>query len=138
MSDGSVRADKWLWSVRLFKTRSAAAQACRLNQILIEDQVVKPSRSLRANDILVVKHGPIDRTLRVKAVLEKRVGAKRIDEFLEDLTPPEAWEALREAREQTPAESRLPRRRRRPPDETGSPTNGRLRISRKHILDTQN
>lgn len=100
-SDGTVRADKWLWSVRVFKTRSAAAQACRLNQVLIEDQAVKPSRSIRANDILVVKHGPIDRTLRVKAVLEKRISAKILDDYLEELTPPEAWDALREAREQT-------------------------------------
>jgi ribosome-associated heat shock protein Hsp15 len=68
---------------------------------LIEDQAVKPSRSIRANDILVVKHGPIDRTLRVKAVLEKRISAKILDDYLEELTPPEAWDALREAREQT-------------------------------------
>ncbi len=100
MSDGSVRADKWLWSVRLFKTRSAAAQACRLNQVMIEDQAVKPSRAVRVDDIFVVKHGPIDRTLRVKATLEKRVGAKRLEEFVEELTPPEAWEALREVRAQ--------------------------------------
>ena len=100
MSDGSVRVDKWLWSVRLFKTRSAAAQACRLNQVMIEDQTVKPSRAVRVDDIFVVKHGPIDRTLRVKATLEKRVGAKRLEEFVEELTPPEAWEALREVRAQ--------------------------------------
>ena len=100
MPDGSVRADKWLWSVRVFKTRSAAAQACRLNQVLIDDQAVKPSRSITADDILVVKHGPIDRTLRVKAVLEKRIGAKLLDDYLEELTPPEAWEVLREARAQ--------------------------------------
>ena len=101
ISDDSVRADKWLWSVRLFKTRSAAAQACRLNQVLIEDQAVKPSRAIREDDILVVKHGPINRTLRVKAVLEKRIGAKLRDQYLEDLTPPETWEALRKARAQT-------------------------------------
>ena len=82
ISDDSVRADKWLWSVRLFKTRSAAAQACRLNQVLIEDQAVKPSRAIREDDILVVKHGPINRTLRVKAVIEKRIGAKLRDQYL--------------------------------------------------------
>lgn len=67
---------------------------------MIGDQPVKPSRALRANDILKVKDGPIERTLRVKAELEKRVGAKRLDEFLEDLTPPEVWEDLRKAQEQ--------------------------------------
>lgn len=95
-----VRADKWLWSVRLFETRAAAADACRLQQVMIGNQAVKASRALRADDVLVLKDGPIERTLRVKAVLEKRVGAKRLDEFLEDLTPPEVWEALRKAQEQ--------------------------------------
>ena len=95
----AVRVDKWLWSVRLFKTRSAAAQACRLHQVVVEDQPVKPSRSVRTNDIVVVKHGPIPRTLRVKAVIEKRVGANRLPSYLEDLTPPDAWETLRKERE---------------------------------------
>ncbi|MFT4641992.1 MAG: ribosome-associated heat shock protein Hsp15 [Verrucomicrobiales bacterium] len=96
----SVRADKWLWAVRIFKTRGDAATACRLNQVTILGQPVKPSRCVRANEILVVEKAPVTRTLRVKEVLEKRMGAKVVESFLEDLTLPEVWEKAREAEAQ--------------------------------------
>ena len=97
----TVRADKWLWAVRIFKTRGQAATACRLNQVTIQGQPVKPSRAVRADEVLVVEKAPVRRTLRVKEVLEKRVGAKIVETFLEDLTPPEVWEKARELEAQT-------------------------------------
>ena len=88
----TVRADKWLWAVRIFKTRGDAATACRLSQVTIQGQPVKPSRTVRADEVLVVEKAPIKRTLRVRKVLEKRVGAKMVETYLEDLTPPEVYE----------------------------------------------
>ena len=106
----SVRADKWLWAVRIFKTRGDAATACRLNQVTILGQPVKPSRCVRANEILVVEKAPVTRTLRVKEVLEKRMGAKVVESFLEDLTLPEVWEKAREAEAQNRQNEDVPRR----------------------------
>jgi ribosome-associated heat shock protein Hsp15 len=68
--------------------------------VTILGQPVKPSRCVRANEILVVEKAPVTRTLRVKEVLEKRMGAKVVESFLEDLTLPEVWEKAREAEAQ--------------------------------------
>ncbi len=95
----TVRVDKWLWAVRIFKTRSLASQACRLNQIRINDRAVKPSRLVRVGDTLSVEKGALTRLLRVKECLHRRIGASEVANFLEDLTTPEALEKAREARE---------------------------------------
>ena len=82
-----VRIDKWLWAVRIFKTRSMAAAACRAGRVVIAGQAVKPSREVRMNDIIQAKTGDITRSLKVIGFLQQRVGAPAAKEFVEDLTP---------------------------------------------------
>lgn len=103
MAPASVRVDRWLWAVRIFKTRAQATHACRMSQVSIGGQAVKPSRLVRADDVLAVEKESITRTLRVVDLVEKRVGAKVAGEYLEDCTSPEVWEKAREARAQTRA-----------------------------------
>lgn len=94
----TTRVDRWLWSVRLFKTRTLAARACNAGHVRVNGQVVKPSRSVRAGDLVKALLGEITRTVKVLAVLERRVGARVIVEYLEDLTPQSEYEKPREKR----------------------------------------
>jgi len=97
--DQSVRADVWLWAVRLFKTRSQSAEACRAGRIRINGQNLKPARQVRPGDTLdVEKKKPLVRTVRVRALLTMRVGAKVVDEYMEDLTTEETYARAAEAR----------------------------------------
>ena len=89
-----IRIDKWLWAVRIYKTRSQAAEACKSGRILIDDQVVKPSRTVRKGQIIQVSVPPMMRTLEVKELLKNRVGAKLVSEYMTDLTPKEEFEKL--------------------------------------------
>ena len=91
------RIDKWLWAVRLFKTRSLAAQACRNGHVLIAEQRVKPARDVRTGEIIVVKTGGVQRTVKVLAFPPSRVGAKLVADFMEDLTPESEFQKAREA-----------------------------------------
>jgi ribosome-associated heat shock protein Hsp15 len=84
-----VRIDKWLWAVRIFKTRSQAAEACKKGRIVIDGMEVKPSRVIKTGDILLVRKLPVVYTLRVKELVENRLPAARVKEFAEDLTSPE-------------------------------------------------
>ena len=96
MSDAAVRIDKWLWAVRVCRTRTQAAEACRGGHVRVNDHPAKASREVRPGDVVKVRTGTLLRTLRVVAVLENRVGAPRVPEFLEDLTPPEEIARARE------------------------------------------
>lgn len=87
MQDEKVRIDKYLWSVRLFKTRSLAADACKQKKILINDIPVKSSRTLQANDTFKIKHPPLYKEYIVKEILGKRVGAKLVSDYLTEITP---------------------------------------------------
>ena len=89
-----VRVDKWLWAVRLFKTRSQAAEACRGNKIKIDDVSVKPSREIHTGDILEVHVQGIKKRVRVLQPVKNRVSAKLVPELMEDLTPAEELEKL--------------------------------------------
>jgi ribosome-associated heat shock protein Hsp15 len=91
-----VRIDKWLWAVRVFKTRSMATDACRSGKVLIDGREVKPSREIKINDTIAVKINPhFTRTLVVLQSLTNRVGAKLVSEFASDITPPEEYEKLK-------------------------------------------
>lgn len=90
------RLDKWLWSIRLFKTRTLAAAACQAGQVRIHGQRVKPSRTIRTGEIVEVRLGEITRTVRIRQPLDHRVGARLVPEFIEDLTPPEEHQKSRE------------------------------------------
>jgi len=92
----SVRIDKWLWAVRLYKSRSLAAEACHAGHVKIGGNSVKPSRDVRAGEEITVFAGRLLRTVKVLALLDQRVGAKLVSQFLEDLTSPEAYARARE------------------------------------------
>jgi len=90
----NVRIDKFLWAVRLFKTRSIAAEACKKGRIQINGTSVKSSRAVKAGDTIEVKTPPITRSYKVLAVAEKRMGAKLVPGFLKDITPEDQLEIL--------------------------------------------
>ena len=92
----SVRIDKWLWAVRIFKTRGLAAAACRAGHVTIADQPVKASRDVKPGDLIVAKTGEITRTTKVLALLAQRVGAQTVPQFAEDLTPPAEYQKPKE------------------------------------------
>ena len=92
-----ARIDKWLWAVRLFKTRTQATEACRDGGVLIGGQKVKAGRDVHVGEIISTKAHGVQRTVKVLAVPASRIGAKLVPEFLEDLTPPAEYEKAREA-----------------------------------------
>jgi ribosome-associated heat shock protein Hsp15 len=79
--------DKWLWAVRVFKTRSLAADACRLGRVTIAGLPVKASREVKTGDVIVVKKDDLTRTFKVLQLLQQRVGAPVAREYVEDQTP---------------------------------------------------
>ncbi len=95
------RIDKWLWAVRIYKTRSQASQACRTGKVKVDGQAVKPSREVQPDMIIHVHWGPINRILKVKALLKNRVGAKLVSEYMEDRTPEEDYKTLELIRKRT-------------------------------------
>ncbi|MFW5822572.1 MAG: RNA-binding S4 domain-containing protein [Tangfeifania sp.] len=90
----NVRIDKWLWAVRIYKTRSKATEACKKGRILIDELPVKPSREIHPGDIIEIKKAPITRKYKVLALAEKRMSAKLTEDFVEDITPPDEIELL--------------------------------------------
>ncbi len=91
-----VRIDKWLWAVRLYKSRSLATAACSAGKVRIGGAPLKPSRSVHVGDVITAAAGEITRTVRVRALLERRVGAKLVPEYMEDLTPASEFSKPRE------------------------------------------
>ncbi len=91
----AARLDKWLWSVRVFKTRSLATDACRAGSVAVNDQPAKPGRDVRIGETVTVKQGLALRTLRVVGVPRSRIGPKLVATFCADLTPPEEREKAR-------------------------------------------
>ena len=81
------RIDKYLWSVRLYKTRTEAAEACKSGKVKAGGQNVKPARVLRPGELLEVRKGAVRFTYRVKGFPPGRVGAKLVENYLENLTP---------------------------------------------------
>ena len=93
MSD-QARIDKWLWAVRIYKTRSIAAEACKKGHISIGDRTAKPAHNIRVGDIVNVKKAPITYSFRVLKCAENRVGAKLVPELMENITSQEQYEIL--------------------------------------------
>lgn len=87
-----IRIDKWLWTVRLFKTRSLAAEACRKGRVLIAGIEVKPSRLVQVGDVVQVKRSPVLFSYEIIAITPNRVGAKSVPNFLLDVTTPDQIE----------------------------------------------
>ena len=93
MAEG-VRVDKWLWAVRVFKTRSIATEACKKGHISIGDSILKPSRMVQVGETIKVRKAPITRSFKVLALSGKRMSAKLVLDFFEDVTPAEEIELL--------------------------------------------
>ena len=90
----SVRIDKYLWAVRVYKTRTLATEACKKGRVSMDDAPAKASRMVSAGDVIEVKKMPVNYSYRVKEPIEKRVGAKIVDLFVENITPQEEMQKL--------------------------------------------
>lgn len=88
------RVDKWLWAMRIFKTRSIATDACKKGRVTINGAIMKPSRTVRPGDVIDVKKPPVTYSFRVKAVSANRLGAKLVPDYLENITPQSQYELL--------------------------------------------
>ncbi len=97
MAEG-VRIDKWLWSVRLFKTRSDAAEACKSNRVLIDGKPIKPSREVRVGEVVSIRKMPVVYSFRILELVANRQPAKNIPRYIEDITPQEELLKLEMAR----------------------------------------
>ena len=93
-----IRVDKWLFAVRLFKTRGQAADACRNGKVKLNDAPTKAAKHTRMGDTICVRQGPMTRTLKVVGLTERRVGAKLVSDFAKDETPEAEQEKLRLAK----------------------------------------
>lgn len=82
-----VRLDKWLWAVRLFKTRSIAAEACKKGRVMIKEIPAKPSRMIKTGDVVQVRKPPVTYSFEVLDVTENRMGAKLVPLFMKNVTP---------------------------------------------------
>lgn len=89
-----VRIDKWVWAVRLFKTRTIAIEACKKGRISIKGMTIKPSRMIKVGDVIEVRRSPITYSFEVLNLTENRMGAKLVHEFMKDVTSPSQLEIL--------------------------------------------
>ncbi len=90
----TVRIDKWLWAVRVFKTRTIAAEACKKGRVYVDNNSVKPARMVKIGDVVQVKKPPVTYSFKVIDISQKRMGAKLVPNFMENVTPPEEYEIL--------------------------------------------
>ena len=109
-----VRIDKYLWSIRVFKTRSEATVACNGGKVRLNGSDVKPSKAVKPGDVIVVRKGAVTYTYKVLALIDKRQGPKLVPEYVENQTPQSELDKLR-----APVETFFLKRDRG----TGRPTN---------------
>lgn len=94
MAEGT-RIDKYLWAIRVFKTRTDATDACKGGKVRLNGNDVKPSRTVACGDIINVRKGAVLYSYKVVATIEKRVGAKLVPEYAENITPQDELDKLR-------------------------------------------
>ena len=92
------RIDKWLWCMRVFKTRTIATEACKKGRVTVNGVAVKPSRPIKIGEVVDVKKPPITYTFKVLAIPNGRLGAKLVPEYLENLTPKSQYDLLEMSR----------------------------------------
>lgn len=90
-----IRIDKWLWAVRIFKTRSLATEACKKGRVIINNTEIKPSHEVKIGETIFVRKLPVVYTIRVIALTHNRLPAQRVREFMDDLTSPEELDKLK-------------------------------------------
>ena len=98
MPGTTARIDKWLWSARIYKTRSIAADACKNGRITINGTNVKPSHVIKEGEVVSVRKPPVTYSFRVLKTIEQRVGAKLLPEIYENVTDPKQLELLEMSR----------------------------------------
>lgn len=96
MAKSEVRIDKWLWAVRIFKTRTIATEAIKKGRVTMGDSdvPVKPSRMLKVGDTVNVRKPPVTYSFKVLALTENRLGAKLVPEYMENITPQSQYDLL--------------------------------------------
>tara|TARA_B100000965_G_C19488074_1_gene711702 strand:+ start:94 stop:489 length:396 start_codon:yes stop_codon:yes gene_type:complete len=93
-----IRIDKWLFAIRIFKTRGQAAEACRKGKIKLNEISAKAAKSIKVGDIITVRQSPMIRSLQVIGLTERRIGAKLVENFAKDITSKEEWDKYHKAR----------------------------------------
>jgi ribosome-associated heat shock protein Hsp15 len=94
MEEG-VRIDKWLWAVRIYKTRSQATIACRSGKVKVNESNIKPSHEIKIGEIISINLSVLQKKIMVKGLLTNRVSAKLVENYIDDLTPVEEYEKLK-------------------------------------------
>lgn len=90
-----VRIDKYLWSIRVFKTRSEATDACKGGKVRVNGADIKPSKAVKVGDVIVARKGAVAYTYKVLELIDKRQGAKLVPRYAENQTPEEELAKLR-------------------------------------------
>lgn len=93
-----ARIDKWMWAVRIFKTRTIAAEACKKGRVSINGGLAKAARMVKPGDVIQVRKPPVTYSFKVLQPIEKRVGAKLVAEMMENVTTPDQYELLEMSR----------------------------------------
>ena len=89
-----VRIDKWMWAVRLFKTRTLAAEACKKGKVFMQNVAVKPSRNVKVGDVISIRRNPVLFSFKVLALSENRMNAKLVPDFMLNVTTPDQLELI--------------------------------------------
>ena len=82
-----VRVDKWLWAMRVFKTRTVATEACKKGRVYVGNAIAKPSRTIKVGDVVNVRKPPATYSFKVLALTQNRLGAKLVPDYMENITP---------------------------------------------------
>lgn len=98
MIDLQIRIDRWLWMVRLFKTRSMATEACNAGKVKLNGTNVKPSKTVHSEDIYEVHIGSLHKTVQVIETPKNRIGAALVPDFYTDLTPQAEYDRMKSLR----------------------------------------
>ena len=93
-----VRVDKYLFAMRIYKTRSIAAEACKKGRVTMNGVQLKPARTFKTGDVFSVRKNPVTFTYKVLQLSENRLGARLVGEYLQDITSPDQLELLEMAR----------------------------------------
>ncbi|HOZ30893.1 MAG TPA: S4 domain-containing protein [Bacteroidales bacterium] len=90
----TIRIDKYLWSVRVFKSRNMASEECKKSHVLVNSFPVKPSHAIKVNDLIQIKMHPILKSFAVLGLIEKRVSAVLAKQYINDITPADEYNKL--------------------------------------------
>ena len=87
MAKSEERIDKWMWATRIFKTRTISTEACKKGRVSVDGVTVKPARTIKPGDVVMVRKPPVTYSFKVLALTENRLGAKLVPGYMENITP---------------------------------------------------